>query len=169
MGSESMEAMQALESWKDHVMWTTVIRHCGVVLRLPKSLHSRSPQKCWVGSNLVSQRSIVELPWEAAMLTVRSQHHFQGWPVWRPEEIVTASKALAERCLVRTKSAVDTHSNVGQSRKNQSSNLELGKKAKSYRLWRVSVGPGKKTAVNRLVGTTSYLWGYRISCLQQQI
>lgn len=55
VGSESMEAIQALESWKDDVMWTTIIRHCDVAPRLPKSLYSRSPQKCWVGSNLASR------------------------------------------------------------------------------------------------------------------
>lgn len=54
-GSELMAAIQALEFWRDDVMWTAIITHDDVALRLPNSLHSRSPQKCWVDSNLVSR------------------------------------------------------------------------------------------------------------------
>lgn len=42
-------------SWKDDVMWITIIRQKNVALRLSDALHLRNPQKCWVGFNLVSR------------------------------------------------------------------------------------------------------------------
>lgn len=127
------------DAWKGSVMWILITWHNSVALMLPKSIHPRSLWKCWVGSNLVSQgqwqRSL-----RSCILMVRSQHPDEGGPVWRPGGLGPCGEMPGEGQVSR-----------GHPVKNQNANWELGKKAKSHRLGRVSAVPIKETAVSRLV------------------